>query len=127
MPFRESNRVEECIALFRDYDSGLFTVDELCAGRGISRQTFYVLKRRRDSGDARWFEMRSRAPKSCPHATPADLCGRIFETRFEGAGEAGYPRKCARSVVPEYRFLKRPRRCSSGTMWSTNSSIAPGL
>lgn len=30
MPFKESSRVEERIALFRDYDSKLFTVRELC-------------------------------------------------------------------------------------------------
>ena len=40
MPFKETCPVEERIALFRDYETGVFTVSERC--RGISRETFYV-------------------------------------------------------------------------------------
>ena len=49
MPFRESSPVEERIALFREYESGAFSVVELCDRFGISRDTFYVWKRRRDA------------------------------------------------------------------------------
>ena len=35
---------------------------------GISRETFYVWKRRREIGGERWFEEQSRAPARCPHA-----------------------------------------------------------
>ena len=31
MPFRESNPMEERIALFREYETGAFSVKELCA------------------------------------------------------------------------------------------------
>ena len=51
MPFKETCPVEERIALFRDYETGVFTVSELCCRYGISRETFYVWKRRRESGD----------------------------------------------------------------------------
>jgi putative transposase len=44
-------------------------VSELVARYGVSRETFYVWKRRRESGEERWFEARSRAPGRCPHAT----------------------------------------------------------
>ena len=68
MPFKETCPVEERIALFRDYETGVFTVSELCRRHGISRETFYVWKRRRESGEARWFEELSHATASCPHA-----------------------------------------------------------
>ena len=42
MPFRESSPVEERIGLFREYETGAFSVTELCARHGISRETFYV-------------------------------------------------------------------------------------
>jgi hypothetical protein len=42
MPFKETCPVEERIALFREYETGVFTVS------GISRETFYVRKRRRE-------------------------------------------------------------------------------
>jgi transposase-like protein len=47
MPFKETCPVEERIALLREYETGVFTVSELCRRFGISRETFYVWKRRR--------------------------------------------------------------------------------
>jgi transposase InsO family protein len=81
MPFRESSPVEERIALFREYETGAFSVTELCARHGISRETFYVWKRRRASGERNWFEERSHAVESCPHTTPVWLADRIIATR----------------------------------------------
>mgnify|MGYP001768600556 CR=1 FL=1 len=81
MPFRESNPMEERIALMRAYESGAFTVSELATNYGVSRETFYVWKRRREAGEDRWFEDRSCAPGSCPHATPADVVERIVAMR----------------------------------------------
>ena len=69
MPFKETCPVEERIALFGEYETGVFTVADLCRRHGISRETFYVWKRRRESGEARWFEDRSHAVERCAHAT----------------------------------------------------------
>ena len=66
MPFKETCPVEERIALFREYETGVFTVSDLCRRHGISRETFYVWKRRRESGEARWFEDRSHAVCELP-------------------------------------------------------------
>lgn len=73
--------MEERIAMFRDWDSGAFTVSELAQRYGVSRETFYVWKRRREGGEERWFEERSRAPKYCPHATSADQVREIVALR----------------------------------------------
>lgn len=81
MPFRETNPMEERIALLREYETGAFSVSELCRRHGISRETFYVWKRRRGGGDARWFEEGSHATKRCPHATSTRLETRIVATR----------------------------------------------
>jgi transposase InsO family protein len=81
MPFRECNRMEERIALMRSYDSGAYSVSQLCEQWGVSRETFYVWRRRRDSGDERWFEDRSRAPNCCPHATPPEVVAKVIELR----------------------------------------------
>jgi putative transposase len=81
MPFRESSPVEERIGLFREYETRAFSVTELCARHGISRETFYVWKRRRESGERNWFEERSHAVESCPHATAGGLADRIIATR----------------------------------------------
>lgn len=81
MPFRESCPVEERIALMREFESGAFSVVELCARYGISRDTFYLWKRRRDAGEERWFEALSRAPGHCPHAVPAATIAAIVAVR----------------------------------------------
>ena len=73
--------MEERIALFRDYETGVFTVSELCRRQGISRETFYVWKRRRESGDPRWFEELSHAAASCPHATSDWVADRVIAVR----------------------------------------------
>lgn len=88
MPFRESRPVEERIALMREFESGAFSVVELCGRYGISRDTFYVWKRRRDGGDARWFEDLSRAPGSCPHTVRPETVSAIvaLRTRFPRFG-----------------------------------------
>lgn len=81
MPFRETNLMEERIALLREYETGAFSVTELCRRHRISRETFYVWKARRESGGDHWFEDLSHATKSCPHATAARLETRIIAAR----------------------------------------------
>jgi len=81
MPFKETCPVEERIALMREYEAGAFTVSDLCRRYGISRDTFYVWRRRRESGEQGWFEERSHAAMHCPHATAGELVERIVATR----------------------------------------------
>ena len=81
MPFKGTSPVEERIALMREHDTGAFTVVELCERYGISRETFYFWKRRREGGQERWFEDESHATASCPHATDAALQERIVALR----------------------------------------------
>lgn len=81
MPFKDSNLMEDRVALFREHETGAFSVSDLCRRYGISRETFYVWKRRRESGFERWFEEKSHAVAGCPHATAARLEKRIIATR----------------------------------------------
>jgi hypothetical protein len=50
MPFKETRPVEERIALFRDYETGVLTVSELCRRHGISRRRSTYGTHRRRSG-----------------------------------------------------------------------------
>ena len=81
MPFKETCPMEERIALLRDYETGAFTVSDLCRRYGISRETFYVWKRRRGSAGEHWFEERSHAVESCPHTTAGGLAERVIAIR----------------------------------------------
>jgi transposase InsO family protein len=73
MPFRELGRLEQRVAMLGDYDTGAFSVSELCRAYGVSRETFYVWLRRRAGGEADWFVDRSHAPEQCPHRTADEV------------------------------------------------------
>jgi transposase InsO family protein len=115
MPFRETSPVAERIALMRELETGVFTVSELCRRHGISRETFYMWRRRWASGEARWFEDRSHATTSCPHATEGRLADRIVAVRrrFPHFG----PKKIKAWLEDE------SRRKSDGTAWPAASTI----
>lgn len=55
MPFRELGRVEQRVTMLCEYDTGAWSVGELCEAYGVSRETFYVWRARRASGDPAWF------------------------------------------------------------------------
>ncbi len=81
MAFRETCVMEERISMFRDYDSGAFSVTELSARYGVSRETFYLWRSRRASGEALWFEDRSHAVKNCQLRTDDAVMERIVALR----------------------------------------------
>jgi len=123
MPFKESNRVEERIALMNEYDSGAFSVTELCARRGISRETFYQLQRRRDAGEERWYEERSRAPQSRPHAVAPNVVDRIVALRqkFVHFG----PKKIRARLLQDAPGLVVPAASTIGDILKREGLVAP--
>jgi transposase InsO family protein len=115
MPFRETSPVAERIALMREFETGVFSVSELCRRHGISRETFYVWQRRWASKEARWFEDRSHATACCPHATDGRIAERIVAVRrrFPHFG----PKKIKAWLEGE------SRRKGDGTAWPAASTI----
>lgn len=81
MPFTETCRMEERVRMLSDYDTGNWSVSELCRRYGVSRDTFYEWRKRRDSGAADWFVDRSHAPLRCPHKTAVGLKDAIISLR----------------------------------------------
>jgi len=125
MPFKESSPMEERIALLRDYDTGVFTVTELCARYGISRQTFYELRRRRDDGDKRWFEERSHAPKNCPHCTPAEIVEAVVAMRRRRVRRPFGPKKLLAQLVRERPEIEWPAQSTIGDILKRKNLIIP--
>jgi transposase InsO family protein len=99
----------------REFETGVFTVSELCRRHGISRETFYVWQRRWASGEAHWFEDRSHAAACCPHATDGRIAERItaVRRRFPHFG----PKKIKAWLGDE------SRRKGDGTAWPAASTI----
>ena len=81
MPFRETSRMEERIRMFLEYESGNWSVSELCRRHGICRDTFYEWRKRKQSGDLDWFRDRSHAPLQCRQTTDEAIAEKVIAAR----------------------------------------------
>jgi transposase InsO family protein len=124
MAFRERSALEQRIALLHDYESGAFTVVDLCARYGISRETFYVWQRRRAAGGERWFEEFSRAAGSCPHTTPPEMIAAItaIRARFPRFG----PKKIRARLSLDHPKVIWPAASTIGDILQREGLIVPG-
>lgn len=83
MPWKVSGVVDRRKQFLAEYESGQWTMAELCRGHGISRPTGYELVRRwRAEGEA-GVEDRSRAPRRHPNQTPAEIEAPVLQLRRE--------------------------------------------
>jgi len=57
MPFTETCRMEERVRMLAEYDTGNWSVSELCRRYGVCRDTFYEWRRRREGGAADWLRI----------------------------------------------------------------------
>lgn len=73
MPWKETRPMDERSRLIASYETGVFTVTELCLQYGISRKTAYKWIGRFHEGGYSSLQEQSRAPAHCPHRTPAVL------------------------------------------------------
>lgn len=115
--------MEERIALMRAYDSGVFTVQELADRFGVSRETFYIWRGRRDSGDERWFEDQSRRPNRCPHSTPPKIVAKVLalRERFPHFG----PKKLKARMVMDEPDLAVPSASTIGELLKRAGLVQP--
>jgi len=84
MPWQETTPVLERHHFAHDLASGHWAMTELCDRYGISRTTGYKWRHRYEQEGVRGLLDRSRAPRSSPTATPADVVALILEehTRY---------------------------------------------
>lgn len=73
MPWLETDAMKERSLFVLDFDSGLFSMSELCERHGISRPTGYKWWARYRSEGLQALQDRSRRAQSCPHRTDAQV------------------------------------------------------
>jgi transposase InsO family protein len=81
MPFRETGRMEERIRVLLEYESGNWSVSELCRRHGVCRDTFYEWRKRKESGEVEWFKDRSHAPLQCWQTTDGAIAAKVIAAR----------------------------------------------
>ena len=73
MPWLETDVVKERSRFVLNYESGLFSMTELCERYGISRPTGYQLWERYQAQGLDGLQDRPRGPQRCPHKTPLEV------------------------------------------------------
>lgn len=73
--------MEERVRMMLEYDTGNWSVSQLCERYGVCRDTFYEWRKRRNSAAPEWFVDRSHAPAHCPHRTDSELAEAIISMR----------------------------------------------
>ena len=81
MPWRETTPMRERGRFIVNYESGLYTMSELCERFGVSRKTGYKWVARYGGEGLAGLADRSRAPHHCPHRTEARLIDALVRAR----------------------------------------------
>ena len=81
MPWKETNPVLERMSFVRAWESGLYTMKELCEHFVVSRKTGYKWITRYEAEGDQGLRDRSRAPQSCPHRTAPEIEAAIIAMR----------------------------------------------
>jgi transposase InsO family protein len=123
MPFREISRMEERIRMFLEYESGNWSVAELCRRHEVCRDTFYEWRKRKLSGDPEWFRDRYHAPLQCAQTTAAAIAEKIIAARhrFPYLG----PRKLLAVLDREAPEIDWPAASTIGTILKRAGLISP--
>jgi transposase InsO family protein len=83
MPWKVSGVVERRRQFVAEYESGQWTMSDLCRIYGITRPTGYELVRRWASEGEGGLEDRRRAPRRHPNQTPGEIEAQVLELRRE--------------------------------------------
>jgi putative transposase len=110
MPWQETNPVLERRHFAHDLASGHWTMTELCDRYGISRNTGYKWLHRFEQEGVPGLLDRSRAPRSSPTETPAEVVAMILEEH-------------ARFGWGARKILKRLQTRDSKRAWPARSTI----
>jgi len=81
MPWKVSGVVEKRKQFLADYESGEWTMTDLCRAYGITRPTGYAVLRRYTQDGETGLEERSRAPKRHPNQTPVEIEEQVLAVR----------------------------------------------
>jgi putative transposase len=110
MPWKETFPVLERHHFAQDALSGQWSMTELCARYGISRNTGYKWLLRYQLDGPLGLEDHSRAPRSCPHQTAPDIVALILEEHTRHGWGAR-------------KILKRLRTRDPVRVWPARSTV----
>jgi transposase InsO family protein len=116
MPWKTSGVMDERVRFAVEYESGEWTMAELCRHYGISRKTGYKIVARWQQRGAAGMEDRSRAPRSHPNQTAAEVEAAVLALRR--AHMSWGPRKLRSWLQDHHPQRQWPAASTIGAMLS---------
>jgi hypothetical protein len=123
MPWQETDPVDQRERFITDHRRGLYSMPELCARYGVSRQTGYKWLARYDAGGRPALRERSHAPHRCPHAVPDAVAELLCAAR------AAHPSWGARKLLdwlrPRHPRVAWPAASTAGDLLNRRGLVRP--
>jgi transposase InsO family protein len=124
MPWTETDPMKEKLKFVMEANSGHWTVSELCRAYGVSRKCGHAMLNRYEQHGLEGLKERSRAPKSCPHHTSAEVREAVLsvKSRFRtwgarkildylrNVGHEGLPAESTVNALLKREGLVKPKR-----------------
>lgn len=114
MPWQETDPVDQRARFITDHQHGLYSMTELCARYGVSRQTGYKWLARYDDGGRPALRERSHAPHACPHRIAADVAELLCTART--AHPTWGPAKLLDWLAPRHPGVDWPAVSTAGDL-----------
>ena len=123
MPWTRTDPMTERAKFVLAAEEGLYSMTELSARFGITRQTGYKwLNRYREDGIGAMAD-RSRAPKRCPHRTPSEIEELVVECRKKHPRWG--PDKLIAYLARRHPNVSLPAPSTVGAILKRNGLIEP--
>jgi putative transposase len=100
MPWRETSAMDERLRFVQDVHRPGWSVAELCRRYGVSRKTGYKWLRAYERAGPAGLADGSHRPRTCPHATPAEVVRLILQLQRRYTWGARKVRRLLRDRVP---------------------------
>jgi putative transposase len=121
MPWQATNVERERMRFVVQAEEGLFSMKELCARFGISRQAGYTLLKRYEEEGVSALRERSRAPGHSPQRIAEAIQALLLETRREHTDWG--PRKVLDYLREERPELKLPAASTVGDLYTRHRLV----
>ena len=123
MPWQETDPVDQREHFITDHHRALYSMTELCARYGVSRQTGYRWLARYDAGGRPALRARSHAPHTCPHRVE-DAVAELLVAAREAHPSWG-PRKLLAWLAPRHPRITWPAASTAGDLLARRGLVKP--
>jgi putative transposase len=123
MPWKATDSQKERLRFVTQMEAGVFSMTELCARFGVSRQAGYTALRRWQEEGADGLKERSRAPLRSPQRIDEATAALLLATR--AAHPDWGPRKIHAYLQPRHPHLVLPAASTTGELYRRAGLVAP--